>query len=175
MRRSAAAGFSACCRVRTAAGRVACGVLLAAGLTWGAAVAQDAEPLNLEADSIRYDNNTGNSLYRGNVVISRAGMRLTGDEVEVFSENGEFLRIVARARPGTFRNRSADGNVDARADTIEYDIKRRTITFTGNAVVDDGEKMLQGERIIYDLGRKVVSATKSKGRVRLTINPAGSP
>ncbi len=151
---------------------VACGAILAWALSGALSAAPpDADALELEADSIRYDNNTGNSLYRGNVVISRDGLRLTGDEVEVFSENGEFARIVARARPSTFQSRSPDGNVDAEANRVEYDVKRRLVVFVGDAKVDDGEKVLRGGRIVYDLEKKVVDATKSKGRVHLTIDP----
>ena len=164
--------------VKVSAHRVAAAILL-----WGSAVALAGVPttgmaqqgeegaIELEADSIRYDENTGSSLYRGNVVIRRGGMRLTGDEVEVFSEGGSFSRIVARARPSTFRNRSEGSDIDARASVIEYDVRRRLVVFMGGSVVDDGTKVLRGERIIYDLDRKVVDATQGKGRVRLTINP----
>ena len=149
------------------------GVVVGALLVWvSPAAAQSGEgAFELEADSIRYDRNAGLSLYRGGVVISRGGMRLTGDEVEVLSRDGEFLRIVARATPSTFRNRSADGRIEAEADTIEYHVKRRVIVFSGGARIDDGERVLRGERIVYDLEKKIVDATKSKGRVRLTIQP----
>ena len=140
---------------------------------FSAAVAQEAPAgaLELEADSVHYDKNTGNSLYRGNVVVTRKGLRLTGDEVKVFSKDGEYRRIVARARPATFRNRLARDEVEAEADVIEYDLKRRIIVFHGRARVDDGEKVLRGEHIVYDLDRKIVNATKRNGRVRLTIEP----
>lgn len=138
-------------------------------------VAQEAPAgngaLELEADSVHYDKNTGNSLYRGNVVVTRKGLRLTGDEVEVFSRDGEYRRIVARARPATFRNRLARDEVKAEADVIEYDLKRRIIVFRGRARVDDGEKVLRGEHVVYDLDKKIVNATKRNGRVRLTIEP----
>ena len=129
------------------------------------------DALELEADSIHYDKNTGNSVYQGNVVITQGNMRLTGDEVEVFSTQGEFSRIVAHAKPGTFSSRSQGGRVDAEARRIEYDIRRRIVVFAGDARVDDGEKVLRGERIIYDIDKKIVKATKDKQRVRLTINP----
>ncbi len=160
------------CRARRAlwcGGLCLCVGLCGAG-PW-AAQRQADDAIRLEADKIHYDKNTGNSVYRGSVVIRRRGMRLTGDEVRVFSEAGEFSRIVAHAKPSTFRNHDADDNIEAEADTIEYDVRRRKIVFLGNARVDDGEKVLQGERIIYDLEKKIVDATKSKGRVRLEINP----
>lgn len=132
---------------------------------------QGGGAIDLEADSIRYDKNTGRSVYQGNVVVRRDDMRLTGDEVEVFSEAGEISRIVAQANPSTFESRSGDGLVRAEADRVEYDVKRRIIVFLGDARVDDGEKVLRGGRIVYDLEKQIVDATKSKGRVRLTIDP----
>ena len=144
---------------------------------WGVAAAQsDNILLDLEADSIRYDYNTGNSVYEGNVVIIQGDLRLTGDRVEVFSENGEVSRLVSHATPSTFQRRSGDGGaggsgVDAEADRIEYDIRRTVVMFIGNAVVRDGEKILSGERIVYDLEKRIVDAPQGKGRVRLTINP----
>ena len=163
------AGFSGASAYRAAA--VTLAWMLSGGLAGAAETQPDEGALSLEADSFRHDKSTGNSLYRGNVVISRDGMRLTGDEVEVFSTDGEFSRLVARARPCTFRIRSADGNVDARADVIEYDVKRRVVVFMGGAVINDGEKLLRSEHVTYDLAGGVVAATKSKGRVRMTINP----
>ena len=127
--------------------------------------------IDLEADSIHYDRNTGRSVYRGNVVVRRDDVHLTGDEVEVFSEAGEISRITARANPSTFESRSEEGLIRAEADVVEYDVKRRVIVFLGNARVDDGEKVLRGGRIVYDLEKRIVDATKSKGRVRLTIDP----
>lgn len=127
--------------------------------------------IDLEADSIHYDKNTGHSVYRGNVVVRHDDMFLTGDEVEVLSEAGEISRIVSRANPSTFESRSRGGLVRAEAGRVEYDVKRRIIVFLDGAKVDDGEKVLRGGRIVYDLEKRIVAATKSKGRVRLTIDP----
>ena len=153
------------------AAHVVLGVVLGV-VCWNTAAAQLGDgSIELEAESIHYDYNTGTSVYEGNVVITQSGMRLTGDKVEVFSEGGKISRLVSRAKPSTLQKHSDKDDMDAKADRIEYDVQRQIIVFMGNAIVDDGEKILRGERIIYDVEKRVVDATQSKGRVRLTINP----
>ena len=134
-------------------------------------VQSDAGAINLEADSIRYDESTGSSFYNGNVIVRRDRMLLTGDEVEAFSKGNSFSRIIARANPSTFQNRDKNTNINAEAKQIEYDIEKQIIIFLGDAKVDDGKRVIQGERVIYNIKKKIMDATKSKGRVRLKINP----
>lgn len=142
-------------------------------LFWGqlaSAQSRESHAIEFEADSIRYDSNTGSSLYRGNVSVRRGGLSLQGDEVEVFSERGEIRRVVSRADPGIFLSRSAEGEFRAEAERIEYDVEKKLVLFSGDVKIYDGGKTLEGSRVVYDLEKKTVSATESKGRVRLKID-----
>lgn len=129
----------------------------------------ESRAIEFEADSIHYDNNTGSSLYRGNVSVRQGDISLQGDEVEVFSDRGEIRRIVSRASPSVFLRRTADGNFSAEAERIEYDAEKRIILLSGNVKIDDGEKMLESGQVVYDLEKQTMVAVKREGRVRLKI------
>ena len=122
--------------------------------------------IEFEADSFFYDDNTGVAIYRGDVKVTRGDALLRGDEVEVFSESGRILRIVSRANPSVFTDRSASGDFSAEARRIEYDIEKQIVLLSGDAKIADGKQTLEGNRIVYDLEKKAIDATKSQGRVR---------
>ncbi len=138
-------------------------------LLWVSVVSAQSGGIEFESDSFSYDDGSGVAIYRGDVKVIRSDMLLRGDEVEVFSEDGRILRIVSRANPSVFLDRSEDGGFTAEARQIEYDVEKKTVFLSGDAKVIDGKQTLEGDHIVYDLEKKRINATKGQGRVRLRI------
>jgi lipopolysaccharide export system protein LptA len=68
------------------------------------ALPEDREkPINLEADSASFDQNTGVSIYQGNVVVTQGTMYLAADKATVYLQGGEFQKMEAVGKPTQFR------------------------------------------------------------------------
>jgi lipopolysaccharide export system protein LptA len=64
---------------------------------------------------------------------------------------------------------------NASGDLGVYDVKKKTITLTGNVVVSQGKNVLHGDRVIVDTttgNAHIESGTTSQNRVRALIQPS---
>ena len=63
---------------------------------------------------------------------------------------------------------------NASGDLGVYDVKKKTITLTGNVTVSQGKNVLHGDRVVVDTvtgNAHIESAAASQGRVRALIQP----
>ena len=130
-----------------------------------------SDALNLEADSVEYDYGKGSSVYRGNVSVKQGTMRLTGETVEIFTEDGDPVRILVESELSTFSDILSGKPFYVEAGRIDYDRHKRTIRLEGSVKMDYDGKTLHSERAMYDLNKHVIIAPKSDKRIRLTIDP----
>ena len=139
----------------------------------GAAAAQlGDQTLEVEADSVTFNEKTGVSVYHGDVKIVRGAMTLHGDAVEVSTKDGAVSRLVSTAKPSRLVRGDARGRtLHAEAHRIEYQAAQGIIDLRGAARIYDDRKSLAGDHIIYDTRKKIVKAVKDKNRVRLTLQP----
>ena len=78
---------------------------LAAALTWPAADAEKADknkPLNVEADSGRYDDLKQVGTFTGNVVVTKGTMTMRAAQIEVRQTPDGYHHGLATALPGQF-------------------------------------------------------------------------
>ena len=64
---------------------------------------------------------------------------------------------------------------NASGDLGVYDVKKKTITLTGNVVVSQGKNVLHGDRVIVDTttgNAHIESGVNSQNRVRALIQPS---
>ncbi len=132
---------------------------------------ESVRTLEVEADSVTFNENTGVSVYHGNVKIVRGEMTLHGDAVEVFTKDGAISRLVSTAKPSRLVRDAPGRTLHAEAHRIEYQAIQGIIDLRGAARIRDDWKSLTGDHIIYDTRKKIVKATKDKNRVRLTLQP----
>ena len=147
--------------------------LLLLGGTFGVAGLGVSEPpFALEADSVEYHYATGGSTYRGDVVVRRDSLRLTGDVIEVTRAEDAKVRIVVQGRPGTFEDvLSADVTLSIEAGKIDYDELNQTVRMYDNVTVRHGGNVFRGNYIVYDIKKSLVYAPRQRERVHLTIDP----
>lgn len=132
-------------------------VAVLAALTTLSALALDGDsdqPVRLDADYIEIDFNTGERLYRGNVVLRQGSIRIDCDEMRThYTDDDELDSAVCTGNPGIFRQQpeGEGGEMIGSAMTITYDRKKEMVTLTEEAKVVRGRTTVDGHLITYDL------------------------
>lgn len=154
----------------------AAGLLLLA--TCGQALELDrSQEILFEADTIERDEQAQLTVMTGSVSVRQGSLDIRADRAEFHGPLETLNRLVVEGAPATLHQalEQREGDLDARARRIEYDLVEGQLVLTGNAEVNQGNRHLSGERIRYDLGRDRVIAegdTEPGGeRVRIRIDP----
>lgn len=162
-------------------------------LVSAAAYAEQADkdkPMNIEADSLRYDDTTQTSVFAGNVSITKGTIIMRGDKIEVRQDpqGNQFGQLVGTAKaPSFFRQKreGVDEWVEGEGDRVDYDSKAQTVVFTGNATLRRyrGTQLNDesvGSQIVYNSltevftvkgGPQNSSVANPSGRVRAMLTP----
>ena len=149
--------------------------LLALGLAWPAAAqtvgfggtrADPSAPVEVTAESLRVNQDTGEAVFTGNVLIGQGERRLSADEVTVVYAAGGSQSIRSlNARGGVTLVNGPDA---AEAAEAVYDVESGNIVLTGDAIVTRGDSVLAGERIEVSLTDGTASVS---GGVRTVLQP----
>jgi len=185
-------------------GRVALCALALAGacLAAHAEKADRAKPMNIEADSMRYDDLKQTSLFTGRVVVTKGTIVIRGARIDVRQDPEGYQYGVVTAEQGKLayfkQKRDAPGDewIEGEADRIEYDSRADNVKFIGHAVM---RRLLgatvndetTGPVIVYDQSNDTFTVDSSGaakapgtapapgGRVRAVMTPraaaAGAP
>lgn len=86
------------------------------------------QPMNIEADALRYDDLKQVSVFTGNVVLTRGTIIIRGARIEVRQDPQGYQYGVVTAAPGqrAFFRQKRDGDnefIEGESETIEYDGK----------------------------------------------------
>lgn len=136
------------------------------------------QPIRLEADRAQLDQNTGVSVYEGNVIITQGSMRLFADTATIYVTEGEFERMEAKGNPVRFRYKPAADKEEifGKGQYATYDVNAATIVVTTDAKFTQGDDVFTGEFVEYNLDKDLVKAKGGSdgGRVLFTIQPRSS-
>ena len=161
---------------RTTALKLLLSLTLALLLPWSVVNAQD-ERLTVESDIIKFDADTGNSIFEGNVIIARGGLKLFAATVEhIKPEQGDDF-IVAKGDPVRFTYDSPEREsvTEGSSDQATYMFKEEEIRMLGNVVIHNERTTLNAHEAVYNLQSsemRVVAAAdseQSSGRLKSTI------
>jgi lipopolysaccharide transport protein LptA len=136
-------------------------------------------PLKVEAQEatatgLNFDNSDWT--LTGQVKITSPDGKLSSDDANVTFRNNAIARAIVHGAPAEFEQRLQDSQQFARghANSIDYDFQAGTVKLTGQASLTDGDNLIQGDTLIYDVGKQRVAAnpgsTIPRG-VHMTINP----
>ena len=134
------------------------------------------QPIYIEADGATYDDNTGKSVYTGNVEVTQGSMLLRSDELVVYTKARRPFKIVATGKPVTFKQtpKPGDEDVHGKSFTAEYYIDTELLVMIEKAVVWQGKNTYASERIEYDRKNSIVKAGQASSngkRVHITLHP----
>lgn len=135
-----------------------------------------SQPIYIEADAATYDDNTGVSVYTGDVEVTQGSMELKSDKLVVFSKERKPVKFVATGDPVTFKQtpKPGDEDVHGRALTAEYYTESELLVMIEKAVVSQGKDTYASERIEYDRIHAIVKAGQASSngkRVHITLHP----
>lgn len=156
-------------------------VLAAFCLAWGATSSVAQTNINLggitvdstaavevAADSLAVDQNTGKAVFSGNVVIGQGDLKLSASNVEVIytEETGDIARLIASGGV-TF----VTATEAAEANSADYDLAGGTLTLIGDVLLTQGASAISSERMVVNVtdGTAVM-----EGRVRTVLQQGGN-
>ncbi|MGV0033677.1 MAG: lipopolysaccharide transport periplasmic protein LptA [Candidatus Azotimanducaceae bacterium WSBS_2022_MAG_OTU7] len=153
--------------------------------TFSFALETDREqPVKVQADTAIVDEAKGSSVYQGNVIITQGTLKLTADEVEIFTAEGEVIQIIAKTDKDSAvlahyqqQTNEAMDMVVADAKKITYLVQEERLHLAGSARLQQVQDVFTGQMLYYDLGSGVVNLNSSgdSDRVNMTIAPKKSP
>ena len=170
-------------------------LLLCAGLALalaGAAYAEKGDrqqPMNIEADALRYDDLKQVSIFTGNVVLTRGTIVIKGARIEVRQDPQGYQQGVVTAAEGqraSFRQKrdGEDEFVEGESETIEYDGRADVFKLIKNAQLrrlrgTQVSDVVTGNVIQYNSltdvftvdGGSQKGSAPGGGRVRATLTP----
>ena len=136
-------------------------------------------PVSIEADQLELDQGKGISHYRGNVVLTRGGLRIEAERITLYTREKKLQRAHAEGGPVNLTQEATaeTGELHAEAASMDYLPQNELIKLKGNAHLwHDGNKF-SGEQIQYNLKQQVVKASGDKqgdGRVKVILQPETS-
>ncbi len=150
----------------TRASRMLATILAAAVFLMLPAISEAADGLNINADSMVIEGESGNVKFTGNVILVREDVTIKCDSLTVFSRSSEPdpVRMVVATGNVSF-TRGADRIMAQRA---EFDIANSRVVLEGSAFFNRDSNNIRAARIIYDLEKGTANFS---GAVDATISP----
>lgn len=169
--------------------------LLCLGLPARAEKADRSKPMNIEADALRYDDLKQISVFTGQVLLTKGTIQIRSERLEVRQDPDGYQYGVATGsadKLAFFRQKreGLDEFIEGQGETIVYDGKADTVTFTrkaqlrryrGAVLADE----ITGGNIVYEnlsnlftvdgVLNKGPSGALGSGRVRVMITPKPEP
>ena len=133
------------------------------------------QPIQLEADEVELNEQAGTSTYRGNVRLTQGKLSLQAESIVVYLVNSQITRLLAQGNPVELEDELEDASrVEARANSMDYDIASEEILMTGNGTLNQNGNILNNDRIRYNLLTGVLNAggTDSQERVKVILQPS---
>jgi lipopolysaccharide export system protein LptA len=153
-------------------------VLLAGGAH--AERADRSKPMNIESDTLRYDDAKQTSVFTGKVVVTKGSIVMRGAQLDVRQDTAGNQFGVMKAEPGKlafFRQKrdtrpgAIDEYMEGEAELIEYDGKADTVRFLqraelrrylGSTLNDE----MTGVVIVYDNATSVLTVDGGPAKAR---------
>jgi len=134
----------------------------------GAINANPNAPVEITADSLSVDQDTGTAIFQGNVVFGQGDLRLNAGRVQV----------VYNGTSGDISRLSASGGVTfvtateaAESASAEYNLDDGTVTLSGDVLLTQGNSAISSDTMRINLS---TGAAQMDGRVRTIFNQGGN-
>ena len=126
---------------------------------------QDADqPIEIAADAMAIDQESGSAVMTGGVVIGQGELRLAAPKVTVsYSEEGGISEILAE---GGVTVVTPEEEVEAQ--TARYTLSTDSMLLTGDVLLSQGNSAVSSERMRVDLA---AGTALLEGRVRTVLQP----
>jgi lipopolysaccharide export system protein LptA len=149
-------------------------VVAAASLPAQALDSDSKEPIYIESDRATYDENTGETVYIGNVQATQGSLVVNSDQMTVYQKEGTTEKVVAIGKPVRLKQTPEGGGEDINGTSAraEYFPEQNLLILLDQAVVIQGNITTASDRIEYDSVKGVAKAgspNSNTKRVHVTI------
>ncbi|SFS19598.1 LptA/OstA family protein [Yoonia litorea] len=129
----------------------------------GGLTVDNTAPIEVTADTLSIDQDTGIARFEGSVVIGQGDLRITAGSVEVVygADTSEIAQLVA-ADGVTF----VTATEAAEAQEAVYDIETGLLTLTGDVLLTQGPSAIAAGRMVINV---TTGSATMDGRVRTVL------
>ncbi|WP_296417678.1 lipopolysaccharide transport periplasmic protein LptA [Pseudooctadecabacter sp.] len=137
-------------------------------LNLGGISADPAAPVEITADNLTVDQNSGTAIFEGNVVLGQGQLRLSAGRVEVIYDGtaGDISRLSATGGVTFVTDTEA-----AEAQSADYNLDAGTLTMNGDVLLTQGASAISADTMRINL---TTGAAQMEGRVRTILTQGGN-
>jgi len=136
-------------------------------ISLGGLSADPNAPLEITADALSVDQDSGSAVFSGNVIIGQGDLRIAAARVQVVYDDAS----------GDIRQLSATGGVTlvtaseaAEAQAAEYNLATGVLSLSGEVLLTQGPTALSADRMTVNLS---TGTAQLDGRVRTVFQQGG--
>ncbi|MDH5711824.1 MAG: lipopolysaccharide transport periplasmic protein LptA [Gammaproteobacteria bacterium] len=136
-----------------------------------------SEAIRIQAHYMRFDLETGSSIYEGEVTINQGGISLSGDKVAIQRLNDKIQQIEIDGQPARYiQDEHTENKIYATSQHMQYLANQNRLIMTVDARLEQPDHTIESQRIVYDTQNKIVIAGNNEqaeqgGRVNITLTP----
>ncbi len=129
----------------------------------GGLTVDNTAPIEVTADSLTIDQDTGRAIFDGNVIVAQGDMRVSAGKVEVVygTDTSEIAQLIASGGV-TF----VTATEAAEAAQATYDIESGLLTLEGDVLLTQGASAISAGRMVINVTN---GAATMDGRVRTVL------
>jgi len=126
----------------------------------GGITTNPGDPVEVAADSLSVDQDTGTAIFEGNVLIGQGDLRIAAGRAQVVydGESGDIASFVASG--GVTFTTATEA---AEAQNANYDLTNGQLVLSGEVLLTQGPSALSADRMVIDVE---TGNAQMEGRVR---------
>ncbi|PIE39971.1 MAG: lipopolysaccharide transport periplasmic protein LptA [Gammaproteobacteria bacterium] len=127
-------------------------------------------PIDVEADTGTYDQLAGLAVYSGNVKVNQGVATIWAHKLTVILKHNTAERLEAEGNskaPVRFEYKGNKQPIVGKGEKVVYTVVDKIVTLSGNAVVQQGQDIIKGNQLTYNLQKEVIGGS----RVKMTFLP----
>lgn len=142
------------------------------------------DPLNIDAGKLDFFDKEQKLVYSGSVIVTNGPSTLKASKITIFLENKGAAAAAGATSNDRVKHIDADGPVTlvskdqiGTGDRASYDKAENKVYLTGNVTLTQGENVVKGERLVYDVTTAIATVQgggAQGGRVRSTFTPGSA-
>jgi len=130
----------------------------------GGISADPSAPVEITADNLSVNQETGNAIFEGNVVLGQGDLRLSASRVQVvYDGTGGGISRLSASGGVTF----VTATEAAESQNAEYDLDAGTLVMTGEVLLTQGASAISADSMRINLSD---GSAQMDGRVRTIFN-----
>lgn len=134
------------------------------------------DDIQIQANYMKFDVESGSSIYEGDVKISQGNIKLQGEKIIIQRHKGGIKKIDINGLPAQFtQDEDSENKIHASSQRMLYLASQNRLVMTVDARLEQPGNTIESPRIVYDTKKKTVLAgnnkNKSGKRVNITLTP----